>query len=292
MSETRLLLDTSIQIKRILSNKWRAAGHDSVWNEVTPCTSHYLWMEFKRSVIGALEFLARTISEARDDAMPNAAAVRLSEVLNLLTIDTTTITGDRRLRLACAFAAKLFSEIERFDKPRSVAYVLRQIRVEAENLEKVLFFHYSRNGAPNHMQLVDTVKCDLGATMSPLRGGLGKYTCCKKKLSCEILKMVEKSGFRAIAAAVSTGEIRFHSSRFRDGVMALKEALDDGTLVDGQSIGQTLCFPVGDYIIVSEAFMHQIGIFSADRDQITLGSYFKVMRLYYDQRDEIFIPNT
>ena len=57
------LLDTSIQIKRLISLKWRAGGLDAAWKDVKPIASMYSFMEFKNSVIRALKYLVSILRE-------------------------------------------------------------------------------------------------------------------------------------------------------------------------------------------------------------------------------------
>jgi hypothetical protein len=282
------LLDTSIQVKRLISQKWRDARHDSIWDEITPATCMYSYMEFKNVVIGALRYLIDVLQEikaSKDNG--DEVQARLSEVITYLNVDSSIRERDGRIKLASAYAAQIIKENKGYRRSRTIAEVIEQIMFEAENLETMWFFNYSSNGQLKYMQPINMVECDLGINKSPITEGRGGYTCNKGKIICNITKFISKDAIKRLIKAITNKTISIHNRRLREGVDELDGHFQSNSLKYGFSIGQKLCFPIGDCIIVSKAHEEGIGIITGDKDQVEMAKHLNIPRLYYNAHADV-----
>lgn len=285
------LLDTSIQVKRLISLKWREGKLDSLWRTHRPVTCVYSFMEFKNSVIGALRYLRNVIADiGAAKGGRDTAKTRLEEVLAYLTIDSNHPEGDRRVRLAIAYATQLLRENSYYPAERPVSQLIDQITLEAENLEKIWFFHYVSEGQTKKMEVVDKTQCHLGRNSSPMAEDGSLYTCRKGELECEISSFIYNNQVQGCISSIVTRTVSVRSTRLRQGAEHLHERLQNSTLHPGVSIGQTLCFPIGDCIITCQAAACALGLLTGDRDQLTLGKHVGLRCLHYDMTVNDIIP--
>lgn len=287
MNENRIkfLLDTSIQVKRLISQKWFEAGLDRTWNSIVPVTCIYSLMEFKNSVICALGYLIDVLQEikARKE-MDDAVGVRLSEVITYLNMDSTIRETDRRVRLASAYAAKVLEENQYYARPRAISQVIEQLRIEAENLEEVWFFHYAEGDQPKRMEIIDRVGCFIGRNKSPLDRGESRYSCLKGEVPCNIIEYLNNSNMLKVTQAICEKIIKIRNARLKEGAEAIHQEINNGNLDHGYSIGQRLCHPIGDCILATKAEMEGLGILTGDRDQISLANYLGMRALFYNSK--------
>ncbi|MCL4202028.1 MAG: hypothetical protein KJ000_06015 [Pirellulaceae bacterium] len=284
------LLDNSVQIKRLISAKWRRAGHDALWNDVTPVVSTYTFMEFKSTVIAALQYLVDVLREAviaSGDA-PDSAQLRLEEVIRHLTVDTLIVEGDRRVRIAVAYATRFFAENELFPRLRTLGELIDRILVEAENLEKIWFRRFATNGKTETMRCLDNVNCYIGRNETPLVAGRGGFHCSVQKFACNVVGILENRFFE-IDRGVQSKELKLKSTRLRKGLEDWKEAVTSEKVADGLSIGEKLCRPIGDMVIVCKAHDGDVGLITADRDQAKLAVHMRVRCLFYDLNSNTFL---
>lgn len=285
------LLDTSIQIKRLMSQGWKVNNLDSTWESVEPAASVYTWMEFKNSVIGALRFLISVLEEiksAKCTGQDDLVKIRLGEVIQQLTFETNIREKERRKSFASAYAAKLLEENEAFPRIRGVIEVIDQLKFEAEDLEKRWFFFFPRNGEARQMPVVDRVNCELGRALSPLTDGRKLYHCRRDDLKCNVVQHIQTIPIQTISKAISDGSVRVRDTRLRNGIHAVAEALAGGVIKRGSSMGEKLCFPLGDAIIVSKAREEKLGLVTADGDQRALADHWGVQCIFYDSHTNSF----
>jgi hypothetical protein len=221
------------------------------------------------------------------EAYGDAVKTRLEEVINHLNMDTNIRERDRRVRLASAYAAKILEENRHWPRSRDVEEVINQIRYEAENLEKIWFYHYTVEGKPNTMRIVDYIGCDLGRNGTPLLEGRSGYSCRKGTRPCEVGQFVSEGEGRRVVAAVSAKEISVRSKRLRNGAEMLQKIISTNQLKTDRSIGQKMCHPIGDCIIVSKALSKGFGILTGDKDQVALAEHFSMKYLFYNSIENI-----
>jgi len=275
------LLDTSVQVIRSLSMKWRPCGCDQIWERVTPVASVYSLMEFKNCVVGALRYIKDILGEVKEwKGGSDAVKVRLEELVRFLNAETRRRTGDRRVKIASAYAAKLYAEFFARRRGVSVGELLRQLACEAENVQRIKFLRYPISGKSKEMRVVDRVGCFLGRSVDPFTVGLTNYTCAAGALSCEVKPFLVKHMMPALSA-VAGGTVVVRTARLKKGCVAAAGE-DWAERPSERSIGQHLCFPIGDLIIVSKGTPKGLGLLTADRDQMTLAKFATIDVILYD----------
>lgn len=280
------LLDTSIQIKRLISRKWREAKHDNVWADIDPATCYYSFMEFKNTVIAALEFLANVINQIPEEkSKVDSVEIRLEEVINELNIDSTIRERNRRVKLANLYAVKILKENTFYKKLRTKEDVLLQIKNEANNLEEFGFFYFHKNGKSRKIKLIDHINCHLGKRMSVFTNGRSAFTCKKGVYDCRISQFIQEKKVAQNIIAIADKKLKINDSRLKKGAIAINNSVIEGKLQKGKSIGQRMCFPIGDCIIVSKAQKFNTGIFTVDRDQEKLSRHLNIPVLLYNVKN-------
>ena len=279
----KYLLDTSIQIKRLTSQKWRENRLDSTWDEVEPATCMYSMMEFKNSVIGALDFLMDTLKEIRNrGSHKDSVKYRLEEVIIYLNSDSVIRERDRRVRIASSYAAKICTELQTYDNPICLEDAILLLEMEAENLETEWFFIYPTKNGWRKMEVINSIECYLAHNKSPLSQGRIGYTCKKHAYECRITEFLDKEKVYNLANEIVEGTVRIRDARLRKGANAIiAEETKDG-MKEGVSIGQKLCFPIGDCLIISKAKTHSMALITADKDQISMAHHLSIPCLFYD----------
>ena len=286
------LLDTSVQIKRLVSARWKADNLDRIWSDLDPVVSSYTLMEYKNSLIAAIRFLISVleeIKEIRGMADEDVVRVRLAEVITQLNIDTSRREKQRRRALANAYAAQILCESEAYPRARSVDEVIDQLAIEAENLEQVWFYHYCCEGTTHRMRELNWVDCHLAKEMSPMTDGLAGYHCRRGRYPCKIVWYWGTEHVAAVVLAVTDGHVRVKDRRLRRGTSKMQDAIARGGLEDGRSVGEMLCLPVGDTVIVSTAVVSGTALMTADKDQVAIAAHFGVPCMFYDARRNLLV---
>ncbi len=169
--------------------------------------------------------------------------------------------------------------------------LILRLRTEAEMLESVWFYIYAGTDGTRRMTVKDSVQCHLSMSMSPLSHGRHGYTCKRHAHECRVTHLISQQASRQMLINAAGGNIRIKDQRLRKGVAALHEEVPFEDTQMGRSIGQTLCYPVGDFVLVSEALNQGIGILTADRDQESLAEASGVDRILYDSGSGSFSPD-
>ena len=288
ISRGNYLLDTSIQVKRLISERWAKNRLDSIWKDVTPVASYYSLMEFKNSVIGSLKFLINVLNEIlnQNNDIDNVD-VRLNEVIMFINMDSNIRTTDRRVKLANAYASKLINENKLYPRTRGIKEVIEQLEIEADNLQSFWFFHFSANGIPKKMKIINSISCHLGNNINPL--GKENYTCVKEKYHCKIFNFITQNNLCRLGPQVEKNEVKLNSSRLKKGIHILCKKINDNEVTQNLSIGQVLCWPIGDGILGLKAKSEDIGIMTGDKDIITIAEHLEIRSIFYDSKLITFI---
>jgi hypothetical protein len=251
-------------------------------------------MEFKKTLVAALEYLASSLREvAGTPTGVDPVRIRLEEVILLLNADSPTRENDRRVKLASAYAARVLAENGLYPRSRPVEEVIHQVITEAENLEKIWFRFYSVDGEPKTMRMLDIVDCSLGKSMSPLHSGRSAFTCRKEETKCAIARVVKTECFTSLVAGVQRKQLHLRSKPLRDALHSISALLEGGEIEEGRAIGQRMCFPLADAVIVSKAVFGATGLFTADHDQVSMSERMGIRCLFFDSaRNEVIICRT
>ncbi len=283
----KYLIDTSIQIKRLISQKWYISNHDSIWDEIIPITCFYSLMEFKNTVIAALDYLSDVIAQIKEDSnMSDLVKIRLGEVIKELNIDSTYYERDRRVRIANAYAVKMLEDYQHYSKPSAVDEVLLQLKCEALNLEEIGFYYIGRRGKSSRIKSIDKLNCELGKQISIVEHGRNAYTCRKEKFKCKISQFLCEKTNEQELHAITQRKIKIRDQRLKKGAKVIIEAIKKKSLKKNTSIGQRMCFPLGDFLIVSKARKNDLGIFTADIDQFELAKHWNLNAILYKSKQK------
>jgi hypothetical protein len=287
----KYLLDTSIQIKRLTCLRWRKANHDQIWQSIIPLTSNYSFMEFKNSIIAAICYLIQVIEELKtlNSNKGNLVSIRIYDIIKYLNASTNIYEGDRRVKFANYYAAKLQEEYNEYPLPLTYDKVLLQLKSLAINLQEIGFYYYTKNGIPTRMKVEDHVDCHLGKRMSPIEVGNDNYSCKKDTVCCKITQHISNGSCHNLILAIETNQIKIKDKRLSNGVKKIKTLIEAGKLKDNSNIGQRLCQPIGDCILVSKASKAKCGIFTVDKDQIRLANHLNLSSLLFSSKMNIII---
>ena len=286
----RYLLDTSIQIKRIVSEHWIEKKVDRIWDKYEPVVSGYTLMEFKNSLIAAVQYLISILEEIKDahgEASEDIVAIRLNEVIIQLAVETKKYTGERRFKLATAIAAKTIDENKFYPRKRRVEEVIDQLKAYGEDLEEWFYF-FPRNKKVYFAKKIDQVECFLAIYKSPIRDGLEGYRCKKNTNSCRMSQHSRENEMTTVIHGILEKSLNINSSRTKEGVKNLKKNIDNEKFIPYKSIGERLCWPVGDLVIVSTAKKNHLGIITLDKDQLSIAEYLDIDSIFINTDYKVF----
>jgi len=244
-------------------------------------------MEFRNCVVGAIRFLVSVLREVSHFHEDDCCNVRLAEAIQWLNMDTLIWERDRRVRLASAYASRILAESELFPRPRRVHEVIAQLRSESELLETALFFSYGdRTGdEAKRMEVVDKVGCHIGGMCGSILDLA--LSCRRGELPCEVVGFLGMQAPGSLLASISNEGVKVKDKRLREGAKRVYDELSSGSLPSGVSIGQRLCHPVGDCVLVGKAGEVGVGILTGDRDQVRLATVLGIPRLFYDAKSNV-----
>jgi hypothetical protein len=285
------IIDTSIQIKRLLSREWKRKGLDILWIDVKPIVSAYLMMEFKNSFIRSIEYLISIIREIKmgcevsDDRRyqktTDQVKIRLEDVVRQLS-ETTQRMSDRKYKIILGVAAELLHEGNKYPRYLNPDEVIDRLKFYAEDLESHWFFTFPKNGTGVKAEMINTTKCYLSHNLSPLQDGNSLYKCIKAQYPCAICEYLDSNGARAINQVIMDKSTHIDSRKLRRGVFNYYSKLESNKIIKGRSLGQRICWAIGDAIIFSKCLNFKCGIFSADSDLRSFAIHFGIDYIHID----------
>lgn len=283
---TRHLLDTSIQIRRLIYYQWKENCLDYIWDIVTPVVSEYVLMEFKNSLINSIQFLIDLVEEIKDLSKEkreeDIVSIRLRDIIKQLSVTSKRIS-DRKIKLALAIAEQMLKEGHEYPRSQTPQEVIEILKFHAIDLESFWFYWYPRYGKPQIAQVINTTNCYIAEHKTPLNEDDDSYTCKKGQYKCNIISHCKNPSMESICELVKNKELKIRSTRLKKGIEKIyNNVLKKDNLDLNLSIGQKLCWPVGDAIIFSKARENNIGLMTSDFDQRVFSMHFAVKYIFLD----------
>ncbi len=251
-----IFVETSVQIQRVLAPRAKQNQVEGQIASLAPslCTSHYVWMEFQRTVLSDYAHIHRLMLQyggwgdvmvhllSGQRAFRSRSATRCSEILGLLYNDSR---GDWQ-------------------------YALRLINRALRGGLRTLFWSYV---AP----LDDPIVCDL-VTTGTVRQPDGTYAvsdqCRKESAACALPSFLadHRRELQAIADYLTA-----HPRIIKDQGRVIR--LLTGVITHPRSaLGQASCWPLGD-VLIAQQVPTDAAIWTLDRDFRALAAALG-LRLY------------
>jgi hypothetical protein len=273
MATKKALVDTGIQVMRLLTEKWRVEQRDSIWQDVEPLTSCYGLMEFEERVFVVFDYFISVLEEAVSAKRPGAKLDdRINEVLASLTQMKGTSATDELLQLAMDYAKGILAESARYVQGRSMGEVIAQLRSDRDSLEEFGLRQYSANGVPRMMECVDLVNCRGGHSSRLTGAGWPSSACRTDHDVCNVADFLSNPSSKALLLDIVHGTVKVSDPRLREGARQVLAALGAHQCT-GRSIGRDICLSVAACVLVIKAHACAQGMVSTDEDRIRLARH-------------------
>lgn len=266
------LVDSSVQILRTITDRGTAAEWGKVFAGCEPVLTDYVLMEYRKTVIRALNHLADLVDEIgiiNGRTMDEGSLMlRLGEVMEEVSVYPPRYYTARERTLLMAVIGYFQRHPQEFLRTWSPEELGDYIRWWALDLETHAFFVFAYG---EHIENCKDEGNYLTAFKCPLAVQNGLYRCRKGTLECRISDILSSSAYRR-----AVEPILMRTTDVYTDLLETISALVEGEVKDGKSVGQKRCFKVSDTFHVSMCLHRLLGLLTADKAMATLAEVLEV----------------
>lgn len=243
----KIFLETTILIQRLLYEERRVAEIEETLAGKYICTSAFVLMEFRRSILQALNYLRSLILEMEQQGR---LEIRLDEFFVVLSQGRGIFHSTRAVQsvfLALSAISESFS-----GGVLSTTRLIRELEWQIDGLEI--------NATRGIDDIINNTRCDLAKETAPIGDFLhSRLSCNAAKATCQLVNFLEehRDELRKIEQAMAAAPREKVDVRT---LAALRRVNADIT----KALGERTCWALGDVIIALEA-PPDAEIFTADR---------------------------
>jgi len=260
-----MFIETSIQIKRLLSREWMPLVNNQLIDQEC-VTSTYVWMEFKRTILQDMECLSHIVKSKTVEQVP----VHNVEVLEWIVQAGQQFSKRRVDRILTIYSA-IMRNLCAFQVERNE--LLGYLAVIRRSVTEGFFRSPSRTGTGKTVSCVNETACDLASTnvepenlLTKRMSCRGTEACCKLATFCQGKSSALKEMVQRLRSALYDPGVSQNDRGIYAKIISVYDGLiDDSGQCDFQKLlGEKKCWRFGDVIIAIEA-SEFLPIFSVDK---------------------------
>lgn len=243
----KIFLETTILIQRLLYEERRVADIEEKLAGKYICTSAFVLMEFRRSILQALNYLRSLLREMEQQGQ---LEIGLDEFFVVLSQGRGIFYSTRAVQsvfLALSAISSSFS-----GGVLSTTRLVRELGWQIERLEV--------NAIRGINEIINETRCDLAKEAAPIGDYLhSRLSCNAAKAGCQLVNFLEKhrGELKKIGEAMAAAPREKVDAR---AFAAVQKVNADIT----KAMGERTCWALGDVIIALEA-PPDAEIFTADK---------------------------
>lgn len=259
----KVLLDTTVQIERLF---YPTSQQRQVEESLLDCEvylSSTSFREFQASILSAFDYVIGTMREIEPDLPLDRVRVRLGDIIRFVaTAPMYSVRDSTRVQLIVALVA---SSIGPSDSANA-ADIVDLLEGERTRYQKWRYFtigywpdDYDVRESDHYLDLCG---CSVASEPhDPAASAPKRVSCNRATRSCDVLRVLDDHTAIVRAAAIAVSPRKPHVPEIAERAIAASQEWAFA------SLGEKLCWPLGDTIIGIEALATDSELYSRDGDQ-------------------------